>query len=127
MRTRIPMRNARSGPGGPDEVVESECDLRIGGEWIIRFGPASAPYVERNVFDTVDRPHRLVYASTTEWPDGSRVESLMEISHEWRDGRTLLTLTQRGLPSADVERGYIEGWNEFLDGLVARIKARSAT
>ena len=48
--------------GGLDWVVESECDLRVGGEWIIRFGPSSAPYVERNVFHTVERPHRLVYA-----------------------------------------------------------------
>jgi uncharacterized protein YndB with AHSA1/START domain len=113
--------------GELDWVVESECDLRVGGEWIIRFGPASAPYVERNVFHTVERPHRLVYASTTESPDGSRVESLMEISLQWLDGQTLLTLTQRGLPSGDIERGYIDGWNEFLDGFVARIQTRSAT
>jgi hypothetical protein len=71
--------------------------------------------------------HRLVYASTTEWPDGSHVESLMEISLQWLDGRTLLTLTQRGVPSGDVERGFTEGWNEFLDGLVARIQTRPAT
>jgi uncharacterized protein YndB with AHSA1/START domain len=107
--------------------VESKCDLRVGGEWIVRFGPASAPYVERNVFQTVERPHRLVCAKTTAWPDGSRVESLMEISLQWLDGRTLLTLTQRGLPSGDIERGYIDGWNEFLDGFVARIQTRSAT
>jgi uncharacterized protein YndB with AHSA1/START domain len=112
--------------GELDWVVESECDLRVGGEWIIRFGPASAPYVERNVFHAVERPHRLVYASTTESPDGSRVESLMEISLQWLDGQTLLTLTQRGLPSGDIERGYIDGWNEFLDGFVARIQRRSA-
>jgi uncharacterized protein YndB with AHSA1/START domain len=113
--------------GELDWVVESECDLRVGGEWTIRFGPASSPYVERNVFHTVERPHRLVYASTTESPDGSRVESLMEISLQWLDGRTLLTLTQRGVPSGDIERGYIDGWNEFLDGFVARIQTRSAT
>ena len=113
--------------GGPDSVVESECDLRVGGEWVIRFGPSSAPYVERNVFHTVDRPHRLVYASTTEWPDGSHVESLMEISLQWQDGRTLLTLTQRGVPSGDMQRGVTEGWNEFLDGFVARIQTRPAT
>ena len=113
--------------GGADGVVESECDLRVGGEWIIRFGPSSAPYVERNVFHTVERPHRLVYASNTEWPDGSHVESLMEISLQWLDGRTLLTLTLRGVPSGDVERGFAEGWNEFLDGLVARIQTRPAT
>ena len=108
--------------GGPDEVVESECDLRVGGEWIIRFGPSSAPYVERNVFHAVDRPHRLVYASTTEWPDGSQVESLIEITLQWLDGRTLLTFTQQGVPSGELERGFAEGWNEFLDGLVARIR-----
>lgn len=113
--------------GGADWVVESECDLRVGGERIIRFGPSSAPYVERNVFHTVERPHRLVYASNTEWPDGSHVESLMEISLQWLDGRTLLTLTQRGVPSGDVERGFTEGWNEFLDGLVARIQTWPAT
>jgi hypothetical protein len=47
----------------------------------------------------------------------------MEISLQWLDGRTLLTLT----PSGDIERGYIDGWNEFLDGFVARIQTRSAT
>ena len=113
--------------GGPDWVVVSMWVLGVGGVWIIRFGPSSAPYVERNVFHTVERPHRLVYASTTEWPDGSHVESLMEISLQWLDGRTLLTLTQRGVPSGDLERGFTEGWNEFLDGLVARIQTRPAT
>jgi uncharacterized protein YndB with AHSA1/START domain len=112
---------------GSDSVVESECDLRVGGEWIIRFGPSSAPYVERNVFHTVERPRRLVFASTTEGPDGSHVESLIEISLRWLDGRTLLTFTQRGVPSGEVERGFTEGWNAFLDGLVARLQAPSAT
>jgi len=50
----------------------------------------------------------------------------MEISLEWLEGRTLLTLAQRGLPSSDVERRFTRGWNEFLDGFVARIQARSA-
>jgi uncharacterized protein YndB with AHSA1/START domain len=79
--------NQRGMTDEADWVVESECDLRVGGEWIIRFGPSSAPYVERNVFHTVERPHRLVYASTTEWPDGSHVESLMEIKTVTRRGR----------------------------------------
>jgi hypothetical protein len=69
----------------------------------------------------------IATATATEWPDGSHVESLMEISLQWLDGRTLLTLTQRGVPYGDVERGFTEGWNEFLDGLVARIQTRPAT
>jgi hypothetical protein len=43
------------------------------------------------------------------------------------EGWTLLTLTQRGVPSGDIEGGFTEGWNEFLDGLVARIQTRPAT
>jgi hypothetical protein len=31
------------------------------------------------------------------------------------------------VPSGDRERGFTEVWNEFLDGLVARIQARPAT
>jgi uncharacterized protein YndB with AHSA1/START domain len=106
-----------------DIVPISPCRRRV--DHPVR--PVLGVLCERNVFRTVARPHRLVYASTTEWPDGSPVESLMEISLQWLDGRTLLTLTQRGLPSGDVERGFTEGWNEFLDGLVARIQSRPAT
>jgi hypothetical protein len=51
----------------------------------------------------------------------------MEISLQWLDGQTLLTLTQRGRPSGDIERGHIDRWNEFLDLFVARIQTRSAT
>jgi uncharacterized protein YndB with AHSA1/START domain len=53
--------------GGPDEVVESECDLHVGGEWIIRFGPSSAPYIERNIFHAVERP---TVSSTRRRPSG---------------------------------------------------------
>jgi uncharacterized protein YndB with AHSA1/START domain len=67
-------------------------------------------------FHAVERPHRLVCASTTEWPGGSRVESLTEISLRWLDGRTLLTLMQTRLPSGDVEREFTEGWNESWTG-----------
>ena len=121
------MRNAISGPGGPTGSWNPSAISVSGASGSSGLGPSSAPYVERNVFHTVDRPHRLAYASTTEWPDGSNVELLMEISLQWLDGRTLLTLTQRGVPSGDLERGFTEGWNEFLDGLVARIQTRPAT
>jgi hypothetical protein len=36
-------------------------------------------------------------------------------------------MTTGGVPPGDVERGFTEGWNEFLDGLVARIQTRPAT
>jgi hypothetical protein len=80
-----------------------------GGVWSTARTERSEPAARHSPSHTVDRPQRLVYASTTEWPDGSNVESLMEISLQWLDGRTLLTLTQRGVPSGDLERGFTEG------------------
>ena len=49
----------------PDWIVESECDLRVGGRWSIAFGPpGETPARETNLFQVVDRPRRLDYAST---------------------------------------------------------------
>lgn len=46
----------------PEWIVESECDLRVGGRWTISFGPPDGePARETNVFEEVDRPRRLVY------------------------------------------------------------------
>lgn len=45
-------------------MLESEIDLRVGGNWTIVFGPAdgdSEPDRIRSVFTEIDRPHRLVY------------------------------------------------------------------
>jgi uncharacterized protein YndB with AHSA1/START domain len=50
---------------GPDWVVESELDLRVGGTWIVEFGPSPSDlYREVAVFSEVDRPRRLVYDVT---------------------------------------------------------------
>jgi uncharacterized protein YndB with AHSA1/START domain len=43
----------------PDWIVESECDLRVGGKWRISFGPSGGvPAPETNVFQMVDRSRR---------------------------------------------------------------------
>ena len=48
---------ARDAPGW---VVESRCDLRVGGVWSIAFGPSPHElYHHRHVFEEIDRPHRI--------------------------------------------------------------------
>jgi AraC-like DNA-binding protein len=42
----------------------------------------------------------------TGWPDGSHVESLMEISLQWLDGRDAPHAHATRAPSVDVERGF---------------------
>jgi uncharacterized protein YndB with AHSA1/START domain len=64
----------------PDWIVESECDLRVGGKWSISFGSSGGVSArETNVFQMVDRPRRLVYLSTMMMPDGTSFNTTMEV------------------------------------------------
>ena len=48
------------GRDAPGWVVESRCDLRVGGVWSIAFGPSPHElYHHRHVFEEIDRPHRI--------------------------------------------------------------------
>jgi uncharacterized protein YndB with AHSA1/START domain len=111
----------------PDWVVEAECDLRVGGRWSIAFGPpGSAPAREANVFQVVDRPRRLVYASTMTMPDGSTVDTGMEVVFQPEDGGTRLMITQRGFPTPRLRDEFAGGWASILDGLGRVVAARVA-
>jgi uncharacterized protein YndB with AHSA1/START domain len=111
----------------PDWIVEAECDLRVGGRWTIAFGPlGSAPAREANVFQVVDRPRRLVYASTMTMPDGSRIDTLMEVTFQKEYGRTRMTILQRGFPTAERRDEFADGWPSILDGLGRVVSARAA-
>ena len=109
----------------PDWIVESECDLRVGGRWSIAFGPpGETPAREMNVFQVVDRPRRLVYASTMTLPDGSSVDTHMQVTFEEEDGRTRLTILQRGFPTPQLRDDFAGGWPSILDGLGRVVSAR---
>ena len=110
----------------PDWVVRSECDLRVGGRWTIEFGPpGSTPARETSVFEVVDRPRRLVYRSTMTMPDGSSIDTGMEVTFVAEDhGRTRLTIVQSGFPTAEVREEFTDGWASILDGLGRAVAAR---
>lgn len=109
----------------PDWVVEAACDLRVGGRWTIAFGPpGSTPARETNMFEVVDRPRRLVYSSTMTMPDGSSVDTGMEVTFVEEDGRTRLTIVQSGFPTAEVRDEFAGGWPSILDGLGRVVAAR---
>ena len=111
----------------PDWIVEAACDLRVGGRWTIAFGPpGSTPARETNVFQVVDRPRRLVYSSTMTTPDGSSVDTSMEVTFQKQDGRTRMTIVQRGFPTAEVRDEFADGWPSILDGL-GRVAAAKVT
>jgi uncharacterized protein YndB with AHSA1/START domain len=112
----------------PDWVVESRIDLRVGGRWTISFGPPGAPpAVETCVFEVVERPRRLVYASTMQLPDGTKVDTAMEVRFDAEPGgRTRLTVIQRNFPTAALRDEFADGWPSILDGLGRAAAARAA-
>jgi uncharacterized protein YndB with AHSA1/START domain len=84
-------------------IVESECDLRVGGVWSVAFGPSRGElYHHRHVFQVIDRPTRLVLSSTETWPDGSSFDTELEFRFEDQDGATLMTMLHKGFPTAEM-------------------------
>jgi uncharacterized protein YndB with AHSA1/START domain len=108
--------------------VEAACDLRVGGRWSIAFGPPGDPPArETNVFHEVDRPRRLVYASTMTMPDGSSLDTRMQVTfEEEEDGRTRMTIVQSGFPTPQLRDDFAGGWASILDGLGRVVAARVA-
>ena len=111
----------------PDWIVESACDLRVGGRWTIEFGPPGGrAALETCVFRVVDRPRRLVYVSTMRMPDGASFDTDMEVRFdEEPGGRTRLTILQRGFPTPRLRDELAGGWPSILDGL-GRVVAERA-
>jgi uncharacterized protein YndB with AHSA1/START domain len=112
----------------PDWTVEAHCDLRVGGRWTIEFGPPGAlPARESNVFQVVERPRRLVYASTMTMPDGSRIDTNMEVIFQPESGGTRLTIIQRGFPTPPLRDEFAGGWASILGRLGGVVAAREVT
>jgi uncharacterized protein YndB with AHSA1/START domain len=110
-----------------DWIVDSECDLRVGGQWWISFGPpGKEPALEVNVFDHVDRPHRLRYRSTMTLPDGSSFDTVVEVDFAAEGTRTRMRIVQRRFPSAERRDEFRSGWGSIVDQLEHVVRARSA-
>lgn len=88
------------GQDAPGWIVESQCDLRVGGTWSNSFGPEPGQlYQHHHVFGEIDRPHRLRLTTTEISLDGSRLEISVEITFGARRDTTVMTMTQTGFPT----------------------------
>jgi len=94
----------------PGWVVESRCELRVGGVWTIAFGPSPDQlYHHRHVFQAIDRPRRLRFSTTETRLDGSSFTVGTEFTFEPRDGATLMTMTQTGFPTRELRDEHTRG------------------
>ena len=109
-------------------IVENEVDLRVGGKWVSAWGfTPEEMFRETNVFEVVDRPHRLVSRSTGSSPDGSSLDTHVEITFQEEGGKTLMTVVQSGFPSEEMRDFFAEtAWIGAVDRLNAYFAARAA-
>jgi uncharacterized protein YndB with AHSA1/START domain len=98
------------GDDEPGWIVESECELRVGGVWSVTFGYSREElHRHDHVFRVIDRPSRLVLATTESRADGSTLVFETEFTFEERDGKTLMRMIQRGLPTAELREEHRAG------------------
>ena len=110
-----PAARTRWYAGRPEDEVEAETDLRVGGAWSVRFGRPGERYREHGVFLEIDPPHRVVYTMTFTYPDGRSFETTTTVDFVDRDGKTELTLLDAGYPDEETRNGHAQGWPGFLD------------
>ena len=113
------------GQDDPGWIVESDCDLRVGGVWTVTFGPSRRRlYRHRHVFEAIDRPRRLVLTTTESRPDGASFDIGIEFTFEEQDGKTLMTMTQTGFPTAELRDEHGRGLPNAFARLERAIRAR---
>jgi hypothetical protein len=57
----------------------------------------------------IERPRRLVLASTETRLDGSSFQTTLEFTFEAREDKTLITMTQRGFPTIEFRDEHQRG------------------
>ena len=73
-------------------------------------------FVEYGEFEEIDPPHRVVYTTRYQYPDGRpEFATRVTVSFEAHDGGTLLTVLDTGYPTAELRDANESGWPSFLD------------
>lgn len=110
----------------PGMIVENEIDLRVGGTWVSAWGfSREEMFRETQVFEVVDRPHRLVSRSSGSDSEGHSQDTHVEITFQDEDGKTLMTIVQTGFIDESTRDFFATtAWEGFFDRLSAYIASR---
>jgi uncharacterized protein YndB with AHSA1/START domain len=106
------------GQDDPGWIVRSDSDVRVGGVWTIHFGQSTERlYQHHHVFEVIDRPRRVLLATTETRLDGTTLRFQTEFTFQAVDGGTLMTMIQRGLPTAEFRAEHARGVPNAFDRL----------
>ena len=106
------------GTDEPGWVVDSRCDLRVGGVWSVSFGPSPGElYHHRHVFEAIERPRRILLTTTETRLDGWSFDTSMEFTFQPRDGGTLVKVVHAGFPTEELRDEHTRGVPNAFDRL----------
>ena len=112
------------GQDDPGWIVRSQCDLRVGGVWTVDFGPSPRElYRHRHVFEAIERPHHLLLTCTETRLDGTTLHIRIEITFAATGEKTLMTMTQSGIPTVELREEHERGVPNALARLERTIVA----
>jgi uncharacterized protein YndB with AHSA1/START domain len=99
------------------ECIDAEVDLRVGGRYRIanQFPDGKVLWISGE-FETIERPHRLVYT----WrvgPEAAAVERVT-VTFEARGEQTEVIVMHERIPTQAMSDMHEQGWVGCLDGLV---------
>ena len=104
------------GTDEPGWVVDSRCELRVGGVLSVSFGPSPGElYRHRHVFEAIERPRRILLATTETRLDGSSFDTSMEFTFQPRDGGTLVSVVHAGFPTEELRDEHTRGLPNAFD------------
>ncbi|MBT2523829.1 TIGR03086 family metal-binding protein [Arthrobacter sp. ISL-28] len=99
------------------QTIAARVDLKVGGEyrWTVIPGHHAS-----GTFTEVDPGKRVVFTCSWEQPDAPADNvSTVAITFEPADGGTNVRLVHEGLPTPEAVAAHSEGWNHYLDRLLA--------
>jgi uncharacterized protein YndB with AHSA1/START domain len=110
--------------GGHCDIVEFEP--RVGGRYqLVMHISGRGDIPVEGVFKTIERPSPGKmgrFAFTWGWALGGHGDTLVSVTLKDVGGRTELTLTHEGLPTAEDREGHGKGWNSTLNKLALYVK-----
>jgi uncharacterized protein YndB with AHSA1/START domain len=98
------------------ECIDAEVDLRVGGRYRIanQFPDGKILWISGE-FETIERPHRLVYT----WRVGSEAAAeRVTVTFEERAKKTEVIVMHERIPTQAMRDMHEQGWVGCLDGLV---------
>lgn len=105
--------------------VEATSDLRVGGKWMARFGPADGDkWGEEGEYTFLDPPHQASYTTHFTHPNGDGFWTQTTITLREVDGKTLLTLDDNGFPNETERAAHEGGWPDFIDAFERHLSTR---